>query len=1069
MSARHAPPPEPTAATVVEPDDHPDPEPRRARLRRALEHAAHLLPAQAPLEVFVHHNTLHAFEHLPFHEALGEAARKLGSRGYLPEERYREAFATGRITEAEVAAALAELAPPCRLAVEGFPSATALARLVLLHGVRAETPASVSWATTERGAADAFAADSSPLAQERIVVETYRWLREHVYGDDGVRNIAHLVCGDADGDPVTRLGAILGIAPKRAALLEALEDRAERVAVRALWTACRELTSPGPAAAAARRAPARLAEQLAAVSHEDPDDLVHPVLIHLAGAFLDRGQSQWSMPDREAGFFDAWRRVLTSGHAVRAAWLARLGARLRDGLRRGVDAEGAVLELLDEIGVADDDLDAFVEHTLLRLPGWAGMFHRLEHGAGSIGRTSARVRLVDYLAVRLTLDALAWADVGRRLGHRGPLAELGAHCATLPLVAPQSARGDHDTAWPLFRVAQLAGVSAPVLRRAGRAGVAEVVRVLDAFDEPARLRIWHEAYERHYRDEVLHALAVNVPHRRPEPTPRFQIVTCIDDRSESLRRHFEALSESHETLGAAGFFNLAIAYRGIDDPTTFPLCPVVIEPRHRIEEEPASEHRLLALRRQRRLRRWGRVNAAFARASRSLLWGPLVTATSGLLAALPLLASVFAPWVAGRLRRSLARRLLPSPRTRLTAGRPSGDVRPSADERSDELFDGFELDEKAARVGDLLESLGLTTRFAPLVAIVGHDSSSVNNPHFAAYSCGACGGRSGGPNARLFARMANRSEVRERLRERGIDVPDATVFVGAVQDTATDTVTFFDVEALPAERLPALDALRDALAEACRRNAHERCRKFESAPRDATPAQALRHVEGRAFDLSQARPELGHATNASCVVGRRMISRGLFLDRRAFLVSYDPTGDADGSILERVLLAVAPVGAGINLEYFFSTVDNQRLGAGTKLPHNVTGLFGVVDGASSDLRTGLPTQMIEIHEPLRLQLVVETEPELLTAIVARQPSLARLVDNEWVRVSVIAPDGSTFATYEPGRGFRPWSPPERALEEVDEAASWYAGKLGYVAPARLVGRSPLRRNRRSVEDGPDVR
>ncbi len=443
------------------------------------------------------------------------------------------------------------------------------------------------------------------------------------------------------------------------------------------------------------------------------------------------------------------------------------------------------------------------------------------------------------------------------------------------------------------------------------------------------------------------------------------------------------------------------------------------------------------------------MNAAFARASRSLLWGPIVTAASGLLAALPLLASIFTPWFAGRLRRSVERRLLPTPRTRLAQSRTERDAEEA--EAREVLFDGFTIEEKAARVGALLEGIGLTRGFAPLVAIVGHDASTVNNPHFAAYSCGACGGRSGGPNARLFARMANRPEVRELLRAQGIDVPDGTAFIGAVHDTCSDAITFFDVDALPAERLPTLEALRDALDEARRRNAHERCRKFLSAPRDPTPDQALRHVEGRALDLSQPRPELGHATNASCVVGRRAISRGLFLDRRAFLVSYDPTIDASGAILERILLAVGPVGAGINLEYLFSTVDGEKLGAGTKLPHNVTGLVGVMNGASSNLRTGLPAQMIEVHEPVRLHLVVEALPETLEAIFARQPSIAGLVKNEWARLAAIAPDGGAVWVFDAQRGFLPWARTGRPLPEVEEAADWYDGKLGFVPPARLTG------------------
>ncbi len=473
---------------------------RRALLARAIDHAAHYLPAQAPLEVFVHHNTLHAFEHLPFHEAVDAAARIWGARAYLPEERYRAAFASGRITAAEVDAALADLSPAGAAMPPGFPPATEIARLVLLHGVGGTTPANLAWLLSEKGVANRFSDDTDPLARERIVIETLAWLREKVYGDDGVGTIARLVSGDEQDDPIAALGRTLGVAPQRASLRQALDGHGEQVAVRALWTACREL-SRGTGAPARPRAPRFLPERVAAVSHEDPDDRVHPLLITLSGAFLDRGQSHWSMPDREEGFFVAWRRVLTAGRAVRPSWLSTLGERLRDGIHRGVDAVEAIWELFDEIGLADRDVEAFVEHMLLRLPGWAGMFHRLERAPGPLGRAQPRIRLVDFLAVRLTLDVLAWADIGRRLGYRGPLRGLSAHCARLPAIAPERGRGDHDTAWPLFRVAQLAGVSAPVIHRAGREGALAVVRVLDAFDERARKRVWHEAYERHYRDE----------------------------------------------------------------------------------------------------------------------------------------------------------------------------------------------------------------------------------------------------------------------------------------------------------------------------------------------------------------------------------------------------------------------------------------------------------------------------------------------------------------------------------------------------------------------------------------
>ena len=113
-------------------------------------------------------------------------------------------------------------------------------------------------------------------------------------------------------------------------------------------------------------------------------------------------------------------------------------------------------------------------------------------------------------------------------------------------------------------------------------------------------------------------------------------------------------------------------------------------------------------------------------------------------------------------------------------------------------------------------------------------------------------------------------------------------------------------------------------------------------------------------------------------------TRGLFLDRRAFLTSYDPTqDDAENTILTRILQAVFPVCAGINLEYYFSYVDNTGWGSGTKLPHNVAALLGVIDRTASDLRTGLPWQMVEIHEPVRILFIIETTVEAMLQIMDR--------------------------------------------------------------------------------------
>src|SRR6516162_4924487 len=77
-------------------------------LMRTIERLAHLLPAQGPISIFIHHNTLHAFEHLPFEEAVEHAAEQLEREPFLPESRYRDKLASGRILAQDVDAVLRE-------------------------------------------------------------------------------------------------------------------------------------------------------------------------------------------------------------------------------------------------------------------------------------------------------------------------------------------------------------------------------------------------------------------------------------------------------------------------------------------------------------------------------------------------------------------------------------------------------------------------------------------------------------------------------------------------------------------------------------------------------------------------------------------------------------------------------------------------------------------------------------------------------------------------------------------------------------------------------------------------
>jgi len=209
-------------------------------------------------------------------------------------------------------------------------------------------------------------------------------------------------------------------------------------------------------------------------------------------------------------------------------------------------------------------------------------------------------------------------------------------------------------------------------------------------------------------------------------------------------------------------------------------------------------------------------------------------------------------------------------------------------------------------------------------------------------------------------------------------------------------------------------------------------------------------MEGRAEDLSQVRPEWGHATNSICIVGRRAKTRGLFLDRRAFLVSYDPMqDDGEKAILTRILGAVVPVCSGINLEYYFSYVDSPGWGSGSKLPHNITGLLGVMDGAMSDLRTGLPWQMVEIHEPVRLLFVIETTPEAMRRILEKNPVIQTMVGNRWVQLAVMHPETGEIRVHHDGE-FEPHVCQSGPLPVAASSREWYAGWRDHLEFAEIL-------------------
>jgi len=541
------------------------------------------------------------------------------------------------------------------------------------------------------------------------------------------------------------------------------------------------------------------------------------------------------------------------------------------------------------------------------------------------------------------------------------------------------------------------------------------VKPLQIFEELKRTEldelysIWQDAYEWSYYDEVLAGLQTDRAHQNSKESKSFQAIFCIDDREISLRQYIENDNPSCETFGTPGHFGIDAYYQPQNGKFHTKICPLPITPKHLICEEANLSKEKKA--------------HHFNRRAHHLLGGWIISQTLGFWSAIKLFMNVFKPTMSPASASAFKHMDQFSTLT-IENKNPN--------HKKDNLQIGYSLLEMTNRVEAVFKSIGLVKDFAPIVYVIGHGASSTNNTHFAAYDCGACCGRPGSVNARVFSAMANHLGVREELKKRNLILTDATVFVGGLHDTTCDEFHFYDLHFLSDQHKIEHDKIQISFCKSLQLNSKERSRRFDLVNTKLKPSIIHKKVKLRAVSLFEPRPEYNHATNTLCIIGRRELTQNLFLDRRAFLNSYDFSIDPDGNYLLGILNAAAPVCGGINLEYYFSRNDNHKLGAGSKLPHNVMGLIGVANGIEGDLRPGLPLQMIEIHDPLRLLIVVQHYPDIVNATIQKNPLTYEWFKNEWVNLVVIHPETKTCYRFADG-SFAAYHPRTKSIPAVSDS------------------------------------
>jgi hypothetical protein len=859
-------------------------------LKESLESIKHLLPKQFPIKDFVHHNTLHAFENLPFEAALLEASSIFDASAYLNLNKYRSIFESKKIDATFLEASIQETFS------KSFLSGTYFHKngLFLVHF---------------------FLKNYQEISDFKSFYANY--------------------------------------VPKK-------------MTTRELGKFFFKINQLLPKHVSKKKFP-----RMRLIKQKKIDlNKINRIFIKLLSHYLDQGISEWEFPSAEKGFYQGFLSLLENNIVSLAIFVQSEDLTIL----RTMNPEKAIYYYLDKLCSEDSEKKDYIQETLFAHIGWSGMVSVIEDQPHCL-RKKRPISLMEILAVKLFLEY-------ELMAHTTPSSEVALTVFSEKnrsfgsMVAHHKRKSHIASLTSLFMQLE---IDMNIFSERSKKNISflEQVSVLKLQE------VFHKALEKAQYHSFLAQLQHNAKRNHDQRNPKTQPITaifCIDDREASLRTYLEE-DPMIQTQGVPGFFGIDFLFQSSQAPHPEKLCPVTVIPQHIVREIHEETSFFLK-----------NLKNFFHAGMNSFLLGWIFLPLSAPWIFLKILMRMFLPTTYA----SFHKRSFVLKNSRLKFIR-EGDSETLPKK-------GYTFEEMAERVSELIKIVGME-KLSPLIVIMGHESSSINNPHFAAYDCGACSGRSGGANAKTFALMANHPQVRAML-----PLPEDVFFIGALHNTAEDTLTFFDEKTIPPSHQTLFNTFKSSANRALIKNAKERSRRFELIPLNTSLKKAHEEVILRACSLFEPRPEYNHATHSFCIVGRRYLTHQFFTDRKAFLQSYHPETDKNHFILKNILNAVVPVCTGINLEYFFSTMDHEVYGSGTKLSHNVASLLGVMHGVNDDLRTGLPRQMVEIHDPLRCLFIIEKKPVQILELF-QSFLFTHYFDHRWAFLAAIDPENASIHWY----------------------------------------------------------
>ncbi|QOY55362.1 DUF2309 family protein [Candidatus Sulfurimonas marisnigri] len=790
----------------------------------------------------------------------------------------------------------------------------------------------------------------------------------------------------------------------------------------------------------------------------DDKEHIEKNIIEFVSRFLDEDQTTLSMPNRELGMFETFK--------------------LYENFAYERDAESFVKESLKQLHV--QDIESYFLTHLLKLHGWAGFIKYRSEDPDYISQQQYPSTLIDYIAVRLyhELESVKKSKISnfklfeeysnnnisdvilQLLMHKnmlfGPaLDALEANEKTSKILSGHIANELNLDALQIQHSNEVLQSNLPLKE------LATILKKLREEEGYIWLKSLEDSYINNYVEKFTELK------NEDEEEPIASATFCLDVRSETIRRYIESTG-AYKTYGAGGFLGIPIAFVEFDKAHEQFLAPAIIKPGNVVFEIPKESSEEYKSKKG--------VNKTTKKILSDLKNNPytpfIMVEAIGWIFGITLFGKTFLPQKTNRLFSKIKPK---KPKTTYTMDKLSTERieiyinklhtkiiskylnsslgKEFSKEETNEIWRhlilndylsidipnkmieklkaeyqitpedyeyqkqkllmvGFTLEEKVTYLYKYLTMVGQVDVFPKFVTIIGHGSISDNNPFESALDCGACGGNISLPNTRALCMIANTHDVREKMKEKGIHIPENTKFIPGLHITTTDKIEFFDTDILSHEEMQQFSKIKDDFNKASTLSIEERSQSLPCTHNE-------KDMMIKSMDWSEPRPEWGLAKNMGVFAGPRSSTKHLALNNRFFMHSYDwKVDNDDAEILTRIFDGPLIVGEWINLEHYFSTVDNHVYGAGSKVYHNTVSKIGVMNGNYSDLKIGLPIQSVYLegkayHEPVRLLTFMEAPLEKVLKAV--ENSIAKpFIINEWIRPIIIDTEAKKVYSYEYG-------------------------------------------------------